>query len=195
VLWEDGRPINLGNIGGHGWNTPTSINNKGQIVGFANVSGDLKNGQLAANFHAFLWTEAKGMTDLGTLPGDSISEALGINDEGQIVGVSYAAGFSSARAFLYQDGVMTDLNTLIPSSSKLSLIIAGDINNRGEITGQAFNSNTNESPAFLAIPTPHCNNNTEGEPLGVQADTTGVILPTQVREQLLQRLGLGRVWN
>ncbi|MGI9075375.1 MAG: hypothetical protein ACR2JB_29555, partial [Bryobacteraceae bacterium] len=109
--------------------------------------------------------------------------------------VSYAAGFSSARAFLYQDGVMTDLNTLIPSSSKLSLIIAGDINNRGEITGQAFNSNTNESPAFLAIPTPHCNNNNEGEPLGVQTETTGVILPTQVREQLLQRLGLGRVWN
>jgi probable HAF family extracellular repeat protein len=152
VLWQDGRAIDLGNIGGHGWNTPTSINNQGQVVGFANQSGDLINGQLALNFHAFLWTEERGMRDLGTLSGDAISEALGINESGQVVGVSYGAGFSHPRAFLWQDGAMMDLNSLIPAGSTLTLEVAGDINDRGEITGTAFDSSTKTSPAFLAIP-------------------------------------------
>ena len=152
VLGQDGQAIDLGNIGGHGWNTPTFINNQGQIVGFANQSGDLVNGQLALNFHAFLWTKDRGMRDLGTLPGDAISEALGINEAGQIVGVSFGAGFSHPRAFLWQDDLMMDLNSLIPAGSNLTLQVAGDINDRGEITGTAFDSTTKTSPAFLAIP-------------------------------------------
>lgn len=152
VLWQDGQPIDLGNIGGHGWNTPTFINNKGQVVGFANQSGDLVNGQLAVAFHAFLWTKERGMVDLGTLPGDALSEALGINEAGQIVGVSYGAGFSHPRAFLWQNGVMMDLNSLIPGGSNLTLQVAGDINDRGEITGTAFDSASTTSPAFLAVP-------------------------------------------
>ena len=152
VLWQDGQPIDLGNIGGHGWNTPTFINNQGQVVGFANESGDLVNGQLAIKFHAFLWTKERGMSDLGTLPGDALSEALGINEAGQIVGVSYGAGFSHPRAFLWQNGVMMDLNSLIPTGSNLTLQVAGDIDDRGEITGTAFDISTQASPAFLAIP-------------------------------------------
>ena len=92
------------------------------------------------------------MQDLGTLPGDAISEALGINESGQVVGVSYGAGFSHPRGFLWQDGRMMDLNSLIPAGSNLTLQVAGDINDRGEITGTAFDSSTKTSPAFLAIP-------------------------------------------
>lgn len=152
VLWQDGQPTDLGNIGGHGWNTPTFINNHGQIVGFANASGDLVNGQLELKFHAFLWTKDRGMRDLGTLSGDAISEALGINEAGQVVGVSFGAGFSHPRAFLWQNDVMTDLNSLVPAGSTLTLQVAGDINDRGEITGAASDSNTKTNPAFLAIP-------------------------------------------
>ena len=41
VLWENGVPIDLGNLGGHTWNTPAAINNHGTVVGFgpANVFG------------------------------------------------------------------------------------------------------------------------------------------------------------
>jgi probable HAF family extracellular repeat protein len=152
VLWENGQPTDLGNIGGHGWNTPAFINNHGQIVGFANASGDVVNGQLTIKFHAFLWTKERGMRDLGTLPGDALSEALGVNEAGQVVGVSYGAGFSHPRGFLWQNGVMTDLNTLVPAGSTLTLQVAGDINDRGEITGAALDSSTKTSPAFLAIP-------------------------------------------
>lgn len=151
VLWQDGQPIDLGNIGGHGWNTPTFINNHGQVVGFANASGDLVSGSLTIKFHAFLWTKDRGMRDLGTLPGDALSEALGINEAGQVVGVSYGAGFSHPRAFLWQNGLMMDLNTLVPTGT-LTLQVAGDINDRGEITGAAFDGVTKTNPAFLAIP-------------------------------------------
>jgi probable HAF family extracellular repeat protein len=92
------------------------------------------------------------MQDLGTLPGDAISEALGINDQGQVVGVSYGAGFTNPRAFIWQNGVMADLNTLIPSGSSLSLQAAQEINDLGEIAGQASESSTGKSPAFLLVP-------------------------------------------
>jgi probable HAF family extracellular repeat protein len=152
VLWEDGKVINLGSLGGAGWNTPVSINNRGEIAGFSDLPGDVSGGVLSANFHAFIWTKETGMRDLGTLPGDNISEATGINDRGQVVGVSYP----SSHAFIWQDGVMTDLNDLIPSDSPLELISTGDINDRGEITGQACvlsnGACTADTPAFLALP-------------------------------------------
>jgi len=82
VLWENGVPTDLGNIGGDAWNTPTAINNEGTIVGFANTAPGT-----ARTFEAFVWTAAVGMKSLGKLPGDLRSEALGINERGQIVGL------------------------------------------------------------------------------------------------------------
>ena len=49
--------------------------------------------------------------DLGTLPGYTWSEALGINAAGQIVGTSGDME-SQSRPFLWDDGVMTNLGTL-----------------------------------------------------------------------------------
>jgi probable HAF family extracellular repeat protein len=186
VLWQNGRPINLGTLGGAGWNTPTSINSFGHIVGFADLPGDLSTGQLVPNFHAFLWTPEKGMQDLGTLPGDAISEALGINNHGQVVGVSFAAGFANPRGFLWQDGIMTDINTLTPSNSTLSVFFANDINDFGVITGEAFDSGTNTSPAILAIPV-----------WGGSGDERDSMqrpaIPEDVRQRLLHRFGVGTV--
>lgn len=150
LLWQHGTVTNLGNLGGYAWNTPMALNNHGQIVGFSDLSGDQHGAN--PNFHAFLWTQSRGIQDLGTLPGDAISEALGINDQGQVVGVSYGAGFTNPRAFLWQDGVMTDLNTLITSGSSLYLQAAQEINDLGEIVGQASDQTTGNAPAFLLIP-------------------------------------------
>jgi len=87
-------------------NTPLYISNQGQVLGLSALRGD-------KTFHAFLWTKAAGMQDLQTLPGDVASVGLGINASGEAVGLSLDA-FGSPRAFLWQNGVMTDLNTLIP---------------------------------------------------------------------------------
>lgn len=191
VLWEKGAVTNLGNLGGAGWNTPMAINNRGQIVGFSDLAGDVSGGVLSPNFHAFLWTKERGMQDLGTLPGDTLSEATGINDQGQVVGVS----FPSSHAFLWEDGIMTDLNSLVLPGSSLSLISTGDINDRGEITGQAcvladgVCLSTSETPTFVAIPS------FGGAQAGMAtgSGTPKIDTPENIRRQLLQRRGLGRI--
>jgi probable HAF family extracellular repeat protein len=140
VLWEGGHPIDLHNLGGHGWNTPAAINNRGAVVGFANQPNDVSNGSLAFLPEAFLWTREGGIQGLRTLPGDAISEATDINDEGQVVGVSYGGtDFSNPRAFIYQNGMMTPLNQLLSKSDQAGFYISstGGINDLGEIAAQA----------------------------------------------------------
>lgn len=186
VVWQNGQAFSLGNIGGHGWNTPVSINSEGEVVGFADVRGDIVNGQLTPNFHAFLWTRARGMIDLGTLPGDSISEATGINDAGQIVGTSYGAGFTHPRAFIYQNDQMTPLNSLVVGNTTLSLVVTGDINDEGEITGEAVDTSTGAAPAFLAVPL-------QPDSAWSQQSTLSsapIAVPETLRETILRRHGL-----
>ena len=56
--------------------------------------------------HAFIWDEANGMRDLGSLGGDS--SAVGINDSGTVVGW-YVKG-SGYRGFIWTEaGGMVDL--------------------------------------------------------------------------------------
>jgi len=148
------EPTDLGSLGGTAWNTPMAVNNHGQVVGFSDLTGDDDGAN--PNFHAFFWNSPGPMQDMNTLPGDAISEALGINEEGQIVGVSYAAGFANPRAFVYRNGAMTDLNTLVQSNSPLYLQAAQEINDSGVIVGQGCVpgncSGSSPSIAFVAIP-------------------------------------------
>ena len=80
VLWQNGVPIDVGNIGGDAWNTPTAINNQGTIVGFANTAPGT-----ARTFEAFIWTQAGGMKSLGKIAGDLRSTANGINEKSTLV--------------------------------------------------------------------------------------------------------------
>jgi probable HAF family extracellular repeat protein len=132
VLWLNGKPVKLPTLGGQGWNTPMAINNLGIIAGFSDTPGDVVSGVLHANFQATLWTPA-GIVNLHTLPGDALAEATGINDFNQVVGTSF--GPSGSRAFLWQNGTLYDLNTLVQPNAPLYLIATGDINDHGEITG------------------------------------------------------------
>jgi probable HAF family extracellular repeat protein len=43
-----------------------------------------------------------------------------------------------SRGFIWQNNVMTDLNTLIPGDSNLKIIAASNINERGQISGMAM---------------------------------------------------------
>jgi probable HAF family extracellular repeat protein len=130
VMWEDGVPRNLGDLGGVAWNTPAAINQHGDAAGFSNTAGGSAGG---LHSHAVLWPREGGVVDLKTVDDDVISLAFGINDLGQVVGQSIGAGGS--RAFLWQDGAIVDLNTLTATDSPF-LIYANDINDRGEIAGQ-----------------------------------------------------------
>ena len=112
-------------------NVAFSINNRGQVAGVSALPGN-------ATFHPFLWTSETGMQDLGVLPGDLVGAGLGMNNEGDVVGASISApGIANGnpRAFLWHNGVMSDLNALVPADSPLYLLIAYGINDSGEIAG------------------------------------------------------------
>jgi len=146
LLWQNGKATDLGNLGGQMNNAGEDINNLGQVAGYSDLPGD-------TTMHGFLWQKNTGMMDLGTLPGDVGSDGDGINDLGQVVGGSWDAD-GNDRAYLWQNGVMTDLNTLIPPDSPLYLIEAtGTINDWGQIAGIAMVISTGETHAFLATPT------------------------------------------
>lgn len=148
LLWQSGRATDLGSLGGVTNNMAHGINNLGQVVGGSDVTGDQTT-------HAFLWTpQTRKMKDLGVVGSDFWSFALGINDEGQIVGASANSDFSVLRAFVRQNGVLVDLNTLVAGTTDLFLETACSINSRGEIIGLAFDPNTGYIHAYLAIPTP-----------------------------------------
>ena len=146
LLWQNGVVTDLGNLGGDGGfggNHACAINNYGQVVGHSNLAGDTA-------FHAYLWNKERGMKDIGTLSGDFASLALGINDAGVVVGASLDPNFNS-RAFLWENGEMTDLNNVIPANSELYLQQAKSINASGEITGVGANG-AGELHGFLATP-------------------------------------------
>lgn len=146
VLWpKHSSPVSLQTLGGDFNNAATAINNRGDIAGFSDLPSD-------ASMHAVLWKKGSSKpTDLGTLPGDVSSMAFGMNDKDQIVGTSTDASGNS-RAVLWEGGAIYDLNTLIPPSSNLDLFYGGDVNDAGVIVGQALDTTTGDSPAFVANP-------------------------------------------
>jgi probable HAF family extracellular repeat protein len=146
LLWDNGTAIDLGNLGGtgHGFGIiAKNLNNQGQVVGVSDLPGD-------HGFHAFIWSKATGMKDLGVLPGNVGSASLAIDDRGVVTGVSVDATFTPT-AFIWQDGVMSDLNSLVPGGSPLHLATACSINSRGEIIGFAFSS-TGDVHGYLLTP-------------------------------------------
>jgi probable HAF family extracellular repeat protein len=149
VLWKDGTTTDLGNVGALWWNTPTAINQRGDIVGFlgdpAFPEGDV--------VHAFMWTKKDGLRQLNALPGHSYAEADGINERRQVVGTSCDPDFVDCRAVIWEKGVdPTDLNTVIQAGYTNRLENGKDINDRGEITGRSIDPVTSVRTPILLVP-------------------------------------------
>lgn len=178
VLWQHGAVTDLGNLGGVAWHTPMAINLQGHVVGFSNISASDGG---ALHEHAFLWTPASGMRDLGTLyPGDVHSQATGINARDQVVGLSCTAHFASCHAFLWQDGTMMDLNQLSGGYGGL-LAQALDISDEGVITGLAVDAATGHQVAFVARP------QSGAQGYRLSRVMPALAMPESMRAQLLRR--------
>jgi probable HAF family extracellular repeat protein len=104
------------------------INESGRIAG----QGQNPGGQQ----RAFLWADGQ-TTDLQVPSGGNLSRARGINDRGQVVGEwrIRVGDTQKFKAFLYENGQIKDLNTLIRSETPWDLLGAQSINERGQIVG------------------------------------------------------------
>ena len=118
--------LELGTLGGLNSHA-TGINQSGEVIGHASLASGYE--------HAFSALGAI-MTDLGTLGGSSY--AYGINDSGTIVGYSWTPNSDRPHAFVYLNGMMIDLNSLIPSGAGWELLEAYGINNAGQIVGEGL---------------------------------------------------------
>lgn len=134
MAYADWSFSGLGNLGRSDIHA-TAINDSGQVTGFFNTSvPPIFNSELN---HAFITgPNGIGMTDLGTL-GGSDSRGFGINDSGQVVGMSLTASNDDYKVIITgPNGVgMTDLGSV-------SGVISSGINDSGQIarnfSNQAF---------------------------------------------------------
>ena len=142
-LWsKTGGMVDLGTLGGD-FGSATRVNETGQVVGFASIAGTrpcvVSPGLCPLATHAFSWTKAGGMVDLGTLGGRD-SFATGVNDSGQVVGWDFwddgngcpdLDGECPLRAFSWtKAGGIVDLGPLVG--------VTPDgvwLNNAGQIVG------------------------------------------------------------
>ncbi len=153
VLWRNGQIIDLGTLGGTQSNA-NAINDYDQVVGGAlnaipdpfagsTLTGVSSLGSFAQTYifapattqtHAFLWSGGK-IQDLGTLGGPD-SNALVVNDAGQVAGISFInfianpSGVPTLDPFLWDRGQMIDLGNFGGTSGFPTWL-----NNSGQLVG------------------------------------------------------------
>ncbi len=107
------------------------INDGGWVVGalaYTDAGG-------SSSDNAALWLPAGGVIELRVPRTES--RANGINNRGQVVG--QAKGEQSRFAFVWENGVLTDLNSVLAEPLSNVLIEAYDINDAGQIVcGDAY---------------------------------------------------------
>jgi probable HAF family extracellular repeat protein len=169
--YSDGTMTPLPTLGGK-YALATAINASGQIAGVSSLSS---GGQ-----HAFIYSNG-WMSDLGILAGQTRSQALGINDAGQVVGDNGVAtvGAADGGVFLYSGGRLQDLSTLLPPGTPWTLRSAVDINNRGQIAVTASNP-AGIRHALLLTPVVMSNTTTSFSPAVAVAGNGNVTLAASV---------------
>ncbi len=140
-------------VGGHRGAGGSAINDAGDVVGSGMVGNDRQD---RIRFHAFLQPRG-GAIDLGGF-GEGSSRALALNNKGQVVGTAFVMQGNTEqghRAFLWQKGILTDLNDAVKAHSGWTLKEARGINDRGQIVGVGAHGHCRR--AFLLTPVPAAN--------------------------------------
>jgi probable HAF family extracellular repeat protein len=167
-VWDKGVVTPLGTLGGI-TTTAQFLNNSGHAVGKSDVTtictacGPDNQKPL---HHPFLWRDG-AMIDLGLLYDDTAGDAYSLNSKDQVVGVTVpctsvkpddSCEGALYHAFLWENGSMVDVQTLLVPGSGITLsgcafceLGVYNINDRGEIAAQGILSN-GDARAILLIP-------------------------------------------
>jgi len=139
-FYDGSNLVDIGSLNGRVTQV-TDLNDAGQVVGAGFIRDAGTPEAPGEIYHAFLWSRARGIRDLGTLGGDGTSRANAINNVGHVVGDAYAPD-GRFHAFLWsaREG-MRDLGLL--GSRPDSASAASGINEAGEVTGAATLNNGN----------------------------------------------------
>jgi probable HAF family extracellular repeat protein len=120
-LWQNGRMTALGPPAGERPGYWSAINRRGQVIGFCVAANDASR--------PCLWQNGTPI-DLGTLRGDR-GRAIGINSRGQIVGrVNVRPWSGESVAFVWQNGVMTQLPSLPTNNDHTTIWLRGSSEHR-----------------------------------------------------------------
>ncbi|MFI6781467.1 hypothetical protein [Micromonospora sp. NPDC050276] len=167
VLWRDGQLHDLGTLGGEN-SVAIGVNDRRQVLGTSEPAGDMphrflwRNGVFTDLGREYFYEFTSDFNNAGDVVGgfnvppqdypctcvggrlrDGVltqigSEALGVNNRGQVV------GSANGRAFRWQNGTLTDLGTPAGSWSR-----ATAINDRGVVLGFSSSSTTAQWRPFL----------------------------------------------
>lgn len=130
VVWRNGERIVLPGLPGFAGVTATSVNSAGWVAGYVGTYNPI---------HAVVWMPTGAgyqALDLGVLPGTTISQPAGIDDQGRVVGWSTdgnAIGGTSAPFLWTQATGMLDLSTLgFPREQPLAISPGGSVATAGK---------------------------------------------------------------
>lgn len=144
-----GTMLDLGTLGGT-LSQALGVNDHGDVVGTASDA--------FGNDKPFLYRDGV-MIDLGLPDGEFSGFARAINNNGQIIGVDGGGFFGPGTPWLWENGVKTDLASLVTLAPNLILIDVIDINDAGEILVHLRDIDTFTNFAAIlrpdsAVPTP-----------------------------------------
>ncbi|RFF28928.1 hypothetical protein DZK25_00525 [Wenzhouxiangella sp. 15181] len=134
---ERGNLYLLPSLGGD-LTIPRAANAEGQVVGTSAVHDvpDRSTGSEKV-LRAFIWSAQEGMTELPSL-GGGYTEALTVSETGVVAGTGLDAD-GSQSGFVWEQGLILNLNDLLPEESSWHIFSATEIRSDGSLLAWAQN--------------------------------------------------------
>ena len=149
VVWENGHVKELPTYGGDPDGYAIAINDRGQVAGGSGTCStfNVNIGLYLSPTHALLWDHGD-VTNLGSLGGAFGNQAHGMNNRGQVVGVSDLAGDTVFHGFVWsRSRGMRDIPPLPGDMYSVALAI----NDEGVAAGLSLDATFTILRAFVVV--------------------------------------------